>query len=106
MARTMTSGGRGVEAARGSGHIAGRARTLRARNRQMLQNFTISVANDIQRRGAVIPRCVPRSYREDDMELAFAAMMGACGTLWPGWWRGPHPHPDPEPWWRIVEMVI
>ncbi len=40
------------------------------------------------------------------MELAFAAMMGACGTLWPGWWRGPHPHPDPEPWWRIVEMVI
>jgi hypothetical protein len=33
-------------------------------------------------------------------------MMGWCGTLWPGWWRGPHPHPDPEPWWRIVEGVI
>ena len=40
------------------------------------------------------------------MEYAFAAMMGWCGTKWPGWWRGPHPHPDPEPWWRIVDGVI
>lgn len=36
------------------------------------------------------------------MSLAFAAMMGWCGTKWPGWWRWPHPKPDPdpEPWWR------
>ena len=38
------------------------------------------------------------------MMMGFAAMMGACGTLWPGWWR--HPDPDPEPWWRLVSSVI
>ena len=39
------------------------------------------------------------------MMMGFAAMMGACGTLWPGWWRNPPP-PDPEPWWRIVEIIV
>jgi hypothetical protein len=30
------------------------------------------------------------------------AMMGWCGTKWPGWWRRPRPTPpDPEPWWRF-----
>jgi len=36
------------------------------------------------------------------MSLAFAAMMGWCGTKWPGWRPGPKPDPDPEPWWRDV----
>ena len=27
---------------------------------------------------------------------------GTCGTLWPYWWRGPHPGPDPWPWLRLV----
>ena len=42
------------------------------------------------------------------MSLAMAAMMGWCGTKWPGWWRGPRPPgPDPEPWWReIVRGII
>lgn len=40
------------------------------------------------------------------MLFAFAAMMGWCGTKWPGWWRGPHPHPDPEPWWDIAYGVL
>ena len=41
------------------------------------------------------------------MELAFAAMMGWCGTKWPGWWRGPRPPgPDPEPWWNIVGGIV
>ena len=31
------------------------------------------------------------------MLFACAAMMGWCGTKWPGWWRWPRPpHPDPE----------
>jgi len=38
------------------------------------------------------------------MELAFAAMMGWCGTKWPGWWRGPRP-PQPDPWWWIVSVA-
>lgn len=30
------------------------------------------------------------------------ALMGWCGTKYPGWWRGPKPpNPDPEPWWRF-----
>lgn len=41
------------------------------------------------------------------MLFAFAAMMGWCGTKWPGWWRWPHPpHPDPEPWWRLVDGIL
>lgn len=36
------------------------------------------------------------------MSLAFAAMMGWCGTKWPGWRPGPKPDPDPEPWWRDI----
>ena len=39
------------------------------------------------------------------MSLALAAMMGWCGTKWPGWWRWPRPpkpDPDPEPWWRDI----
>jgi hypothetical protein len=27
------------------------------------------------------------------------ALIGWCGTKYPGWWRNP-PSPDPEPWWR------
>ncbi len=27
------------------------------------------------------------------------ALLGWCGTKYPGWWRNPPP-PDPEPWWR------
>jgi hypothetical protein len=38
------------------------------------------------------------------MEFAFAAMMGWCGTKWPGWWRGPRP-PQPDPWWWIVSLA-
>ena len=38
------------------------------------------------------------------MEMAFAAMMGWCGTRWPGWWRGPRP-PQPDPWWWIVGLA-
>lgn len=40
------------------------------------------------------------------MLMALAAMIGWCGTKWPGWWRGPHPHPDPEPWWDIAYGVL
>lgn len=36
--------------------------------------------------------------------LGFAAMMGWCGTKWPGWWRGPRP-PQPDPWWWIVGLA-
>ncbi len=39
------------------------------------------------------------------MSLLFAAMMGWCGTRWPGWFwhnRPRPPVPDPEPWWRDV----
>lgn len=38
------------------------------------------------------------------MELAFAAMMGWCGTRVPG--RPPKPDPDPEPWWRIIALGV
>ncbi len=34
------------------------------------------------------------------MESIFYAMIGWCGTKWPGWRPGPKPDPDPEPWWR------
>lgn len=34
------------------------------------------------------------------MMYAFAAMMGMCGTLWPGWWKGPK-KPQPDPWWLV-----
>lgn len=37
------------------------------------------------------------------------AMLGWCGTKYPGWWRDlfkPHPHPDPEPWWNVGIMVL
>lgn len=41
------------------------------------------------------------------MMFAFAAMMGWCGTKWPGWWRWPRPpHPDPEPWWRLADGLL
>jgi hypothetical protein len=48
------------------------------------------------------------------MNMAFAAMMGWCGTMWPGWFLwwlihhgGRPPIPDPEPWWRnLVRGVI
>ena len=40
------------------------------------------------------------------MEYAFWAMMGWCGTKWPGWRPGPRPGPDPEPWWNIVDGLI
>lgn len=35
---------------------------------------------------------------------AFSGWCGSCGTLYPGWWRHPHP-PDPEPWWFVSRMV-
>jgi hypothetical protein len=38
------------------------------------------------------------------MEYGFAAMLGICGTLWPGWWKGPK-KPQPDPWWWF-EMII
>lgn len=38
------------------------------------------------------------------MEYAFLAMIGWCGTKWPGWWRGPRP-PQPDPWWWIVGIA-
>ena len=34
------------------------------------------------------------------MNCIFYAMIGWCGTKWPGWWRGPNPPPPPDPWWR------
>jgi len=44
------------------------------------------------------------------MLFAFAAMIGWCGTKWPGWWWGPNgpygpkkPQPDP---WRIFGGII
>ncbi|HEX6219401.1 MAG TPA: hypothetical protein VFZ35_09035 [Sphingomicrobium sp.] len=39
------------------------------------------------------------------MSMLLAAMMGWCGTKWPGWWwRWPRPNPPdpPEPWWRDI----
>ncbi|HEX8307937.1 MAG TPA: hypothetical protein VF645_05900 [Allosphingosinicella sp.] len=40
------------------------------------------------------------------MMLAFAAMMGWCGTKWPGWWRpGPRPGPG-DPWYVPVLGAI
>lgn len=43
------------------------------------------------------------------MALAYAAMMGWCGTMWPGWliwWilhhGGNPPPPPPDPWWRMI----
>src|SRR5437763_5665908 len=37
------------------------------------------------------------------MLYALWALAGWCGTPWPGWWRGPRPHPDPDPW--IIKLV-
>jgi hypothetical protein len=41
------------------------------------------------------------------MLYAMWAFGGWCGTPYPGWWFGPHPHPDPEPWWviKIVSII-
>jgi hypothetical protein len=36
------------------------------------------------------------------MSMLLAAMMGWCGTKWPGWRPWPKPDPDPEPWWKEV----
>jgi hypothetical protein len=30
------------------------------------------------------------------------ALVGWCGTKYPGWWKGPKGPPEPEPWWRDV----
>ena len=38
------------------------------------------------------------------MEMALWAMLGWCGTKWPGWWRGPRP-PQPDPWWWVVSVA-
>ena len=63
----------------------------------------------------MLPATTPRSKSGVDftaggevifMGLAFLAMMGWCGTKWPGWWRGPHPVPDPEPWWDLAFGVL
>ena len=37
------------------------------------------------------------------MLYALWALGGWCGTPYPGWWR--HPHPDPDPWWWIMKVV-
>lgn len=37
--------------------------------------------------------------------FALWAAVGWCGTPYPGWWRGPRPHPDPEPWWLIGKII-
>ncbi len=42
------------------------------------------------------------------MDIVLFALWGAvgwCGTPYPGWWRGPRPHPDPEPWWLIGKII-
>ncbi len=28
------------------------------------------------------------------------ALLGWCGTKYPGWWKGPKGPGDPEPWWH------
>lgn len=38
------------------------------------------------------------------MEYAFVAMVGWCGTPWPGWWRGPR-KPQPDPWWWFGHIL-
>jgi hypothetical protein len=40
------------------------------------------------------------------MWYALWAFGGWCGTPYPGWWRGPRPHPDPEPWWLVKILSI
>ena len=46
------------------------------------------------------------------MSLAFAAMMGWCGTRWPGWilwWirhHNPNPPDPPEPWRDLLGSLI
>jgi hypothetical protein len=37
---------------------------------------------------------------------ALWAFGGWCGTPYPGWLFGPHPHPDPEPWWMVKVVSI
>lgn len=41
------------------------------------------------------------------MLYAMFAFAGWCGTPYPGWYLGPRPHPDPEPWWviKIVSII-
>ena len=39
--------------------------------------------------------------------MASAAASGYCGTLYPRWWHGPHPGPDPEPWYtRVIGLAV
>lgn len=40
------------------------------------------------------------------MLYAFWALAGWCGTPYPGWWKGPRPKPDPEPWWAIKLIAV
>lgn len=40
------------------------------------------------------------------MWYALWAFGGWCGTPYPGWYLGPRPHPDPEPWWMIKIVSI
>ncbi|KQO25096.1 hypothetical protein ASF10_07980 [Flavobacterium sp. Leaf82] len=44
------------------------------------------------------------------MATFFYAVLGICGTLYPGWWKRflkfPPPPPDPEPWWYIGAIAI
>ena len=39
------------------------------------------------------------------MLFALWGAVGWCGTPYPGWWRGPRPHPDPEPWWLVGKII-
>lgn len=39
--------------------------------------------------------------------MVISAAMGWCGTLFPGWWRGPQPpKPEPEPWVRSSAIAV
>ena len=41
------------------------------------------------------------------MSVIGAALIGWCGTKWPGWRPGPKPGPDPEPWWRnLLDGIV
>jgi hypothetical protein len=43
------------------------------------------------------------------MGIFLLAIMGDCGTPWPGWWRRflkwPTPPPPEPPWWWVEHLV-
>ncbi len=42
------------------------------------------------------------------MIWAFWALVGWCGTRWPGWWRFPPPPPPPpgDPWFSKIAGIV